>query len=57
MGKLKVFLRNLKSMHHRVMMRYLQNRGWVVFYLEQENRVCDGDCCWLKLYEAELKKG
>jgi len=56
MAKLKVFLRNLKSIHHRIMMRYLRKRGWVVFYLEPESRICKDGFCWLKLYKAELKK-
>ncbi len=45
------FLRNLKTAHHRIMMRYLRKRGWVVFYLEPESRKCDSSYCWLKLYE------
>ena len=52
---MKVFLRNLKSFHHRIMMRYLRKRGWVVFYLEKRARTCNGGTCWLKLYEAETK--
>lgn len=58
MDKIKVFLYNLKSIHHRIMMSYLRKRGWVVFYLEPKYRKCDNECCWLKLYEAELvRKG
>lgn len=61
MGKLKVFLYNLKSVHHRIMMRYLRKRGWVVFYLEPKHRVChklgDDRCCWLKLYRAHQIEG
>lgn len=53
MDRLKVFLRNFKKLHHRIMMRYLQKRGWVVFYLEKQNRICNNGTCWLKLYEAE----
>jgi len=55
MNKIKTFLRNLKSVHHRVMMRYLRKRGWVVFYLESQYRDCKG-VCWLKLYNSELKR-
>jgi hypothetical protein len=36
------------------MVRFLRRRGWVVFYLEKDQRVCKGKFCWLKLYEAEL---
>lgn len=56
MDKLKTFLRNLKSVHHRIMMRYLRKRNWVVFYLEPEHRKCCEGTCWLKLYESELQK-
>ena len=55
MNKLKVLLENAKSFHHRIMMRYLRKRGWVVFYLEKEHRHCDNELCWLKLYETEIK--
>lgn len=55
MEKLKVFLTNLKTFHQRIMMGYLRKRGWVVFYLEPKFRKCDGECCWLKLYEFERK--
>ncbi len=53
MEKIKVFLHNLKSLHHRIMMRYLRKRGWVVFYLESQARICGDGTCWLKLYQAE----
>lgn len=53
MEKLKVFLHNLKSAHHRIMMRFLRKRGWVVFYLEPKARTCNDGVCWLKLYEAK----
>jgi hypothetical protein len=53
--KLRVFLNNLKTFHHRIMMRYLQKRNWVVFYLEPEHRKCNGGTCWLSLYESENK--
>jgi len=41
---------NIKTFHHRIMMRYLKKRGWVVFYLPEEHRNCN-DFCWLKLSE------
>lgn len=50
MNKFLVWLRNARKFHHRVMMRFLQKRGWVVFYLEEEVRKCSGDTCWLGLY-------
>jgi len=43
-------LHNLKTLHHRMMMRFLQKRGWVVFYLDKKARICNGNC-WLKMYE------
>jgi hypothetical protein len=46
---------NFKSIHHRWMMRYLQKRGWVVFYLEEHYRVCGGGC-WMDRYKEQIKK-
>ncbi len=51
---------NISSIHHRWMMRYLEKRGWVVFYLEPKYRFCVdangakgcGSNCWLSLYET-----
>lgn len=47
-----MILNNIKTFHHRIMMRYLQKRGWVVFHLPKESRVCN-DMCWLKLSEEQ----
>ena len=55
MDKLKVFLHNSLRLHHRLMMRYLRKRGWVVFYLESEHRKCNGGTCWLSLYDVAIK--
>lgn len=49
------WLRNLTSVHHRVMAKFLRKRGWVAFYLEEQARKCKG-MCWLELYEAEEGK-
>ncbi len=54
MAKVKVWFHNFKSVHHRIMMRYLQKRNWVVFYLEPEDRKCCEGSCWLTLYESLL---
>jgi len=54
--KLQTFWQNFKSFHHRIMMRYLRKRGWVVFYLEPEHRICAKGTCWLELYSAEQKR-
>ena len=54
MENIKTFFRNATSFHHRIMMRYLQKRGWVVFYLEKQHRKCNDGCCWLKLYKSEI---
>jgi hypothetical protein len=51
-----LWLRNIRTEHHRIMMRYLQKRGWVVFYLPEESRHCNG-ICWLKLYRENHKEG
>jgi len=48
--KMKVWLHNAKHFHHRVMARFLRKRGWVVFYLDENARECNGEC-WLKLYQ------
>ncbi len=44
---------NIKTIHHRWMMRYLQKRGWVVFYLDPQHRFCNEETgiCWLRLSE------
>ena len=53
---IKIWFRNARMFHERIMMRYLRKRGWVVFWLDKENRSCNGDTCWLKLYNGELTK-
>ena len=50
------WLINLRSVHHRIMAKFLRKRGWVAFYLEEELRTCGNDMCWLKLYNSEQKK-
>jgi len=58
MERFIVWLRNSRTFHHRIMMRYLQKRGWVVFYLEEAARECNvenGGTCWLKLYQSGLR--
>lgn len=57
MERFKVWLRNAKSTHHRLMANFLRNRGWVVFYLEEEARVCGNGLCWLQLYQNEQVSG
>lgn len=58
MENVLVWLQNARYAHHRWMMRYLQNRGWVVFYLEDEFRSCESDdFCWLNLYQYLQKQG
>jgi len=49
---MKNWFMNAGSFHHRIMMRYLRKRGWVVFYLEEGLRDCKGKC-WLNLYNSE----
>ena len=48
MEHVTVWFRNALTFHHRVMARFLRNRGWVVFYLPEESRECK-DVCWMKL--------
>ena len=55
-NKILVWLHNFRSIHHRLMAVFLENRGWVVFYLEEESRTCKADdFCWLKLYQQGKK--
>ena len=46
---------NIRTVHQRILARYLRRRGWVVFYLEPTIRRCDPKYaaagCWLALYE------
>lgn len=53
MSKIRTFLTNFKSIHHRVMMRYLRKRNWVVFYLEPKYRECKNGVCWLQAYKSD----
>lgn len=53
LNRIKTFLSNLKTLHHRLMMGYLRKRGWVVFYLEEKHRECKNGTCWLKLYQSQ----
>lgn len=56
MGKFRTWLSNAKCFHHRLMMNYLRKRGWVVFYLEENVRVCSGTTCWLQIYNSEMNR-
>ncbi len=38
-----------------LMMRFLRRRGWVVFYLDEQARVCNSGTCWLRLYQEQEK--
>jgi hypothetical protein len=51
MKKLRVWLHNASHFHERIMSRFLRSRGWVVFYLEEQARDCNGGVCWMKLYQ------
>ena len=49
--------RNLRSSPQRVVARWLERRGWCVFYLEDQARTCNGQgVCWLSLYEQGRKQ-
>lgn len=52
---MKVWLENLKSIHHKIMAKYLRKRGWVVFYLDEPFRICSdkNGVCWMKIYNSE----
>ena len=51
-----MWFKNAKSFHHRIMANFLRKRGWVVFYLKEQYRTCDKECCWLKLYQEENRE-
>ncbi len=56
-ARLLVAARNSRSFHHRIMARFLERRGWVCFYLEEQARTCrDQGTCWLGLYEEGRKR-
>ena len=49
---------NIKTVHHRILARYLRRRGWVVFYLDPAIRQCDAASgCWLALYKEGERAG
>lgn len=48
--KWRIWWLNASTAHHRWMMRYLQRRGWVVFYLDERARFCRS-ICWLHEYK------
>jgi hypothetical protein len=41
----------------RLLARYLQKRGWVVFWLDGEHK-CNraAGICWLEIYESEMRR-
>lgn len=40
----------------RLLVRYLRRRGWIVFWLDEEARVCRA-VCWLRTYlDGEEKR-
>lgn len=45
-----VQMRNSRHWHERLMARFLERRGWCVFYLEEHSRECRS-LCWLELYK------
>jgi hypothetical protein len=53
---LRTRLHNLSTLPQRMAAYWLRRRGWVVFYLDRQSRVCSKDTCWLALYVAEEKQ-
>ena len=39
----------------RMMVRFLERRGWIVFFVGLEHRTCNSSIAWLEFYE--YKKG
>lgn len=54
--KIKVWIRNASITHHVAMAKFLRRRGWVVFYLPEDQRECKRGSCWLRLCKSEQKK-
>jgi hypothetical protein len=54
---MNTWFRNALTFHHRLMAHYLEKRGWVTFYLDENSRKCGKGICWLKLYQDEKKRG
>lgn len=40
----------------KAMVNYLREHGWIVFYLDEQSRICRGDTCWLALYQEEERR-
>jgi hypothetical protein len=53
MDRFDVWLHNVLHFHERIMMRFLRKRGWVVFYLAEQSRTCNG-VCWMKEYNQNF---
>jgi hypothetical protein len=53
---IKFSIVNLMLLVDRSLARHLRKKGWVVFYLDEEFRVCREGHCWLKLYRNEEKR-
>lgn len=47
------WLRNASTWHQRAMQRFLERRGWVVFYLPRGQRRCSEGVCYLHMYNRE----
>lgn len=55
LDRLLVWLRNASRFHYRLMARFIESRGWVAFYLEDDCRVCR-NVCWMELYQQEQNR-
>lgn len=50
-------MQNAAHFHERLIARFLERRGWCVFYLEEYARNCPSQgICWVELYESERKR-
>jgi hypothetical protein len=54
MENIIVWFRNFSKVHERLMAKYLEKRGWIVFYLDEQSRHCgyNNEGCWLRLYQS-----
>ncbi len=46
----------LRAFLERKLAIYLRRRGWVVFWLDIEQRRCSPQVCWLAMHEIERRQ-
>ena len=46
----------VKNLLQTLAIRFLRNRGFVVFYLDKDQQHCNADC-WLRIYDSVMRTG